>query len=186
MWREMFAGFILVKCKVTRHSPRRSDITVLRHRFASRIPSRRHPLNDLPQTFVRRPALATLAAYTGYRSACLMHLRQCRSVANHALQQMLAARAKRYGMLHLYQGVHCQSRTPRFRVPMRSMSSSWVNWLNGQSRHSDPSNQISDGQDEAARAAILEKVMKGRQPTDLMLRCKYSMTRQNSSKKAHD
>lgn len=29
-----------------------------------------------------------------------------------------------------------------------------------------------DGQEEEARAAILEKVMKGRHPTDLMLRCK--------------
>ncbi|KAJ7931315.1 magnesium transporter [Mycena leptocephala] len=31
---------------------------------------------------------------------------------------------------------------------------------------------LSDIQEEATRAAILEKVMKGRQPTDLMLRCK--------------
>ncbi|KLO14034.1 Mg2+ transporter protein cora-like protein [Schizopora paradoxa] len=36
--------------------------------------------------------------------------------------------------------------------------------------HFDPS----DGQDEAARSAILEKVMKGRQPTDLMLRCELA------------
>jgi len=32
-------------------------------------------------------------------------------------------------------------------------------------------NDLSDGQEEAAKTAILEKVMKGRQPTDLMLRC---------------
>jgi hypothetical protein len=31
-----------------------------------------------------------------------------------------------------------------------------------------------DGQEEAAKAAILDKVMKGRQPTDLMLRCQSS------------
>ena len=30
---------------------------------------------------------------------------------------------------------------------------------------------LSERQEEAAKAAILEKVMKGRQPTDLMLRC---------------
>jgi hypothetical protein len=30
---------------------------------------------------------------------------------------------------------------------------------------------LSDEQEDAAKAAILEKVMKGRQPTDLMLRC---------------
>lgn len=32
-------------------------------------------------------------------------------------------------------------------------------------------NGLSDEQEDAAKAAILEKVMKGRQPTDLMLRC---------------
>lgn len=32
-------------------------------------------------------------------------------------------------------------------------------------------NGLSDGQEEAAKSAILEKVMKTRQPTDLMLRC---------------
>lgn len=35
-------------------------------------------------------------------------------------------------------------------------------------------NGLSDEQEDAAKAAILEKVMKGRQPTDLMLRCKLS------------
>jgi len=33
---------------------------------------------------------------------------------------------------------------------------------------------MSDTQEEIAKAAILEKVMKGRQLTDLMLRCKFS------------
>jgi hypothetical protein len=36
-------------------------------------------------------------------------------------------------------------------------------------------NGLSDEQEDAAKAAILEKVMKGRQPTDLMLRCKLSL-----------
>lgn len=46
---------------------------------------------------------------------------------------------------------------------------SWAKLFNGKAyeRQDEPS----DGQDDAARAAILEKVMKGRQPTDLMLRC---------------
>lgn len=35
-------------------------------------------------------------------------------------------------------------------------------------------NGPSDGQEEAAKVAILEKVMKGRQPTDLMLRCEHN------------
>ena len=30
-----------------------------------------------------------------------------------------------------------------------------------------------DNQEEVARIAMLEKAMKGRQPTDLMLRCKF-------------
>lgn len=30
-----------------------------------------------------------------------------------------------------------------------------------------------DNQEEAAKVAILEKAMKGRQPTDLKLRCKF-------------
>ncbi|EPQ53714.1 Mg2+ transporter protein [Gloeophyllum trabeum ATCC 11539] len=34
-----------------------------------------------------------------------------------------------------------------------------------------PQGGLPDGQEEAAKAAILDKVMKGRQPTDLMLRC---------------
>ena len=33
-----------------------------------------------------------------------------------------------------------------------------------------------DNQEEAARVAILEKAMKGRQPTDLMLRCKFRLS----------
>jgi magnesium transporter len=43
------------------------------------------------------------------------------------------------------------------------------------SPHTNPrpaeSRGMSDEQEDAAKAAILEKVMKGRQPTDLMLRC---------------
>ncbi|KAF9815799.1 hypothetical protein IEO21_04383 [Rhodonia placenta] len=38
-------------------------------------------------------------------------------------------------------------------------------------RQSEPYSEPSDGQEEAAKVAILEKAMKGRQPTDLMLRC---------------
>lgn len=51
----------------------------------------------------------------------------------------------------------------------RPMSFLWNSRLPNRN-HYDPS----DGQDEAARSAILEKVMKGRQPTDLMLRCALS------------
>ncbi|PCH44789.1 cora-domain-containing protein [Wolfiporia cocos MD-104 SS10] len=47
---------------------------------------------------------------------------------------------------------------------------SWIPWkLN--LRAPEPYNEPSDGQEEAAKVAMLEKAMKGRQPADLMLRC---------------
>ncbi|KDQ59994.1 hypothetical protein JAAARDRAFT_32363 [Jaapia argillacea MUCL 33604] len=39
------------------------------------------------------------------------------------------------------------------------------------SRQPEPHAGLTDGQEEAAKSAILDKVMNGRQPTDLMLRC---------------
>ncbi|OBZ78278.1 Mitochondrial inner membrane magnesium transporter LPE10 [Grifola frondosa] len=47
---------------------------------------------------------------------------------------------------------------------------SWLHKLNLR-RHNEPYNEPSDGLEEAAKVALLEKAMKGRQPTDLMLRC---------------
>lgn len=63
----------------------------------------------------------------------------------------------------------CNNRKSVGRTSSRQMS--WVSRLLTRSRPSEPFPPISDGQDEAARSAILEKVMKGRQATDLMLRC---------------
>ena len=48
-------------------------------------------------------------------------------------------------------------------------NSSWASRLN--SRFPEPFGSVSDGHDEAARRAILERVMQSRQPADLMLRC---------------
>jgi len=46
-----------------------------------------------------------------------------------------------------------------------------ISWLlRLRSRAADP-NGVPDDQEDLTKAAILEKVMKGRQPTDLMLRC---------------
>lgn len=45
----------------------------------------------------------------------------------------------------------------------------WLPRLN--LRSSESCNEPSDGLEEAAKVAILEKAMKGRQPADLMLRC---------------
>jgi magnesium transporter len=47
------------------------------------------------------------------------------------------------------------------------------------SKADDQCDDPMDNQEEATRAAILDKAMKGRQPTDLMLRC---MFRHKSSK----
>ena len=57
-----------------------------------------------------------------------------------------------------------------------------ISWLGRLFRGSQTSEQFSavpDGQDDAARSAILEKVMKGRQPSDLMLRCVYMLLPQS-------
>lgn len=52
------------------------------------------------------------------------------------------------------------------RVEARQMS--WTKLNLGTDQFDDGP---SDGQEEAAKTALLEKAMKGRQPTDLMLRC---------------
>lgn len=54
------------------------------------------------------------------------------------------------------------------------MSWQWLPWFlrsRSPSHMEAPQGGLPDGQEEAAKAAILDKVMKGRQPTDLMLRC---------------
>ena len=52
---------------------------------------------------------------------------------------------------------------------------SWRSWLAGAPRAGRENfTNVSDGEEDAAKAAILEKAFKGRQPTDLMLRCKYT------------
>lgn len=59
--------------------------------------------------------------------------------------------------------------------PIYTRQMSWLKKFTGFGRGAESFSPISDGHDEAARSAILEKVMKGRQPTDLMLRCSYSL-----------
>ena len=63
-----------------------------------------------------------------------------------------------------YNSEQCATHTP-------SRQMSWVSRLFSRRRSGEPFSHISDGQDEAARAAILAQLMKGRQPSDLMLRC---------------
>ncbi|KAI0634727.1 hypothetical protein C8Q77DRAFT_1103701 [Trametes polyzona] len=47
----------------------------------------------------------------------------------------------------------------------------FTTWLQRLSKTQDPSEEPTDNTEQAARIAMLEKAMKGRQPTDLMLRC---------------
>ncbi|EMD34734.1 hypothetical protein CERSUDRAFT_116927 [Gelatoporia subvermispora B] len=60
-------------------------------------------------------------------------------------------------------------RCTRISLPYSVRHLSWLPKLS--KRPSEPYTEPSDGQEEAVKAAILEKAMKGRQPTDLMLRC---------------
>ncbi len=64
------------------------------------------------------------------------------------------------------------SRPPRIQSSstLRTRHASWIPKLN--LRKPDQFNGPLDNQEEAARVAFLEKAMKGRQPTDLLLRCK--------------
>jgi hypothetical protein len=48
-----------------------------------------------------------------------------------------------------------------------------LSWISKTNAKSGDVRGFSGLEEEHARAAILEKVMKGRQPTDLMLRCEY-------------
>jgi magnesium transporter len=57
------------------------------------------------------------------------------------------------------------------RRSMQPIGLRHLSWLSKTHSKSVESNGFSDFQEEEAKAAILEKVMKGRQPTDLMLRC---------------
>lgn len=47
----------------------------------------------------------------------------------------------------------------------------FTTWLQRLGRPQDPQEEPTDGTEQAAKIAMLEKAMKGRQPTDLMLRC---------------
>lgn len=54
----------------------------------------------------------------------------------------------------------------------RHVSVRQISWTPRATPRTVEFNGLSHEQEDAAKAAILEKVMKGRQPTDLMLRCK--------------
>ncbi|KIM78238.1 hypothetical protein PILCRDRAFT_824719 [Piloderma croceum F 1598] len=64
---------------------------------------------------------------------------------------------------------NCSSKTPG-RRSMQPIGVRHLSWLSRTNSKLD-SKGFSELQEEEAKAAILEKVMKGRQPTDLMLRC---------------
>ena len=59
------------------------------------------------------------------------------------------------------------------RMPNKNPVCHFMTW-NGRSQSPVSDDGLSDGHEEAARAAILEKALKGRQPTDLLLRCEFN------------
>lgn len=56
---------------------------------------------------------------------------------------------------------------------------SWIPYKLGFTKN-DQFNGPNDNQEEAAKVALLEKAMKGRQPTDLLLRCALKLVRKMS------
>ncbi|KAI0690998.1 hypothetical protein C8T65DRAFT_670967 [Cerioporus squamosus] len=73
----------------------------------------------------------------------------------------------------LYLTGTCSSQTRRPRPLSILGSRQFSSWLQrlSQRRSSDPLDEPSDVHEEAAKVAVLEKAMKGRQPAELMLRC---------------
>lgn len=61
---------------------------------------------------------------------------------------------------------------PTSPLPNDFRNASWYSKMKSKPVELD---DLSERQEEAAKAAILEKVMKGRQPTDLMLRCECQL-----------
>lgn len=56
--------------------------------------------------------------------------------------------------------------------PFIHVNSRQIFWPSKSALRTAEFDDLPDNQEDAARATILDKVMKGRQPTDLMLRCK--------------
>lgn len=140
-------------------------------------------------------------AYTPPRALSRMHTLFWRLATRHVANPTVSASSTR-GLLppHAYAPLHilprtCQtldtrpltlsSATRRYGFPVfasrpRSVleprTRSFSTWLQRFShrRHSDPLDEPSDCHEEAAKIAMLEKAMKGRQPADLMLRCESS------------
>ena len=68
--------------------------------------------------------------------------------------------------------LHAPDRFPRGIQGQPSGTRQWS--FKSQQRAPEFVHEVPDNQEDAARAAILDKVMKGRQPTDLMLRCELA------------
>jgi len=51
-----------------------------------------------------------------------------------------------------------------------------ISWLFKSQPRPTEFNDVPDNEEDVARVAILNKVMRGRQPTDLMLRCKWNIS----------
>jgi hypothetical protein len=119
-----------------------------------------------------------------------MHTECWRTYSSHVRGYSAARAAHSFanGRYSLSCGWRRAQTVPTLAVLQRSIHNSWA-WIAAVSLRSGPAHVrsiawsphahprpadprgLSDEQEDEAKAAILEKVMKGRQPTDLMLRC---------------
>jgi hypothetical protein len=106
-----------------------------------------------------------LPFFPGLRIRPLSALQAC-SVPNHRLWTHTHSRARNASLL-------VSDHPSRSLVDfIESRGHRHISWTNKINSRPVEFNGLSDEQEEAAKATILDRVMKGRQPTDLMLRCK--------------
>ena len=152
--------------------------------LSSRLHLRRHPHARLRMnTLFRRLAQRHVASpHPGTSSSCLpwsvsshflIPRRTCLSARNTTplVSSSSAMRTSRLSSRHFHPchpalRPHCAGTRP---------FSTWIRRFIPR-RRVDPLDEPSDFHEESAKAALLEKAMKGRQPADLMLRCESPLS----------
>lgn len=115
----------------------------------------------------RFPRASILRMHTGFCAKASSHvMRELRRVAAPNLRYYIGQRC--YTMLYRPKAT-CLLLGTRNRSWTSQLLLRAISW--SPKKRPDEHQPIDQLQDDATKAAILEKVMKGRQPTDLMLRC---------------
>ena len=168
----------------TRSESQRPSSNSVHRVLPSRLHQRHHPLLRLRMnTLFRRLAPRHVASpHTGISPSCFPW-----SVSSHFLLPRRTCLAARNTTSLLPPS--SPMRTSRlysrqFRPwhqtlrPHNAGTRTFTTWIRRFSprRRLDPLDEPSDCHEEAAKAAVLEKAMKGRQPTDLMLRCEPALS----------